>query len=291
MTVHSLGLTLRHRLGWLLALGLALLAGCGGGGSKVNEFIPTRIVVIGDSYSFLGTGADRITVNDGTVNNWALQVAASYGLPSSSVVSYAAADASTSAIASQLSGHSLTSGDLLLISGGLKDIYTQADLVTANTINLTTAQATITTAAHTFRDFIKGLPGTGGMNHILFINVPNIKNGTYGTANPSVDALTQTFNLEVKSNFGTQPAGAGVRLYDAELLFNGTNATLTPNGITNITAAFCDGSTGTRATNLTNCTDTGSASYLFANDKYITPVAHRLLGQQVYLFMRSNAGW
>jgi hypothetical protein len=104
-----------------LGLGLALvlaLAGCGGAGSKYQEFLPSRIVVIGDEISYIGcsqasAGApcvatdanDRFTINnsdDNTLatntndvnslklgrynNNWILRLAANYGLPLSSIV-------------------------------------------------------------------------------------------------------------------------------------------------------------------------------------------------------------
>ncbi|MDI9331714.1 MAG: hypothetical protein QM527_10485 [Alphaproteobacteria bacterium] len=91
---------------WLgLCLGLAvLLSGCGGAGTKYNEFMPTRLVVLGDEISYVGcavnpeTGLcegthetlDRFNLNYNTApvansgvpfyNNWVTVLAANYRL-------------------------------------------------------------------------------------------------------------------------------------------------------------------------------------------------------------------
>ena len=91
-----------------LALGLALvllLAGCGGAGTKYKEFLPSRILVIGDEITYLGCAQasvsapcvatdllDRFTINNVSnspaafVNNWVLQLANYYGLTSNQIV-------------------------------------------------------------------------------------------------------------------------------------------------------------------------------------------------------------
>jgi hypothetical protein len=102
---------------WLyLALTLAaLLTACGGAGTKYQEFIPARIVLVGDEISYvgctvnaqnvcLGTDADdrfslnnttanaHITYADNTLklarvaNNWVVQLAALYGMPVTNIV-------------------------------------------------------------------------------------------------------------------------------------------------------------------------------------------------------------
>jgi hypothetical protein len=109
--------TLFLRSSWLcLALALtAWLTACGGAGTKYLEYIPTRIVVVGDEVSYVGcapnaqnvcvgTDADdrfslnntsanaHITNADNTLklarvtNNWVVQLAALYGLPVTSIV-------------------------------------------------------------------------------------------------------------------------------------------------------------------------------------------------------------
>ena len=92
---------------WLM-LGLtlsALLAGCGGAGTKYHEFMPKRIVVIGDEITYvgctqasadapcLGTDSfDRYSINNVSsspaafVNNWVVQLATLYGLGLNQIV-------------------------------------------------------------------------------------------------------------------------------------------------------------------------------------------------------------
>src|SRR5687768_6410662 len=62
----------------LLALASAftlLVAACGSGTIE-SRLQPSRIVAFGDSMSALGNGSDRYTVNDGSSNNWTLELAA-----------------------------------------------------------------------------------------------------------------------------------------------------------------------------------------------------------------------
>jgi hypothetical protein len=83
----------------------ALLAGCGGAGTKYHEFMPKRIVVIGDEITYvgctqasadapcLGTDSfDRYSINNVSsspaafVNNWVVQLATLYGLGLNQIV-------------------------------------------------------------------------------------------------------------------------------------------------------------------------------------------------------------
>ena len=58
----------------------ALLAACGSS-SIESALKPARFVAFGDGFSDVGqVGGKRYTVNDGTVNNWTQQVAATYGV-------------------------------------------------------------------------------------------------------------------------------------------------------------------------------------------------------------------
>jgi hypothetical protein len=93
---------------WLL-LGLILafaLTGCGSSGIKYNEFIPKRIIVIGDEITYVGCTTpvgqttcsgidkfDRFSINSSSaagstplVNNWVMQVALNYGLSFDKIV-------------------------------------------------------------------------------------------------------------------------------------------------------------------------------------------------------------
>ena len=58
----------------------ALLAACGSSTTE-SAIAPERFIAFGDANSDVGQKGTRYTVNDGSVNNWTLQVAANYGKP------------------------------------------------------------------------------------------------------------------------------------------------------------------------------------------------------------------
>lgn len=77
------------RLAVAAALGLGLLAGCGGGTSQVNEFVPERLLVFGDELSVITPDGHKYTTNTVDDNGlylcksgpiWVQFVAAQYGL-------------------------------------------------------------------------------------------------------------------------------------------------------------------------------------------------------------------
>jgi len=284
----------------LAAFVLVCLASCGSSASKVDEFIPSRIVVIGDSYSYLGT--PRQTVNDGSTNNiWVEQVAAGYGLSilaadgkliSGIVDSGAGSEFTIAEIKTQIgalsSGNQPKAGDLLLVMGGQKDIMVEAAKVGLAGYTLNQAKAAVKVQAHSLRDYVEGLINPSGLYHIMLLNVPSLNGSPYATStaglNSTIESLTREFNDSLKENFGSQPSGAGIRLYDTEMLFKGETS-LGRSGITNFSDAFC----GLTVPAL--CTGTGSGDHLYATDKYPTPTVHRILGSAVYGTMRGYSGW
>ena len=313
----------------MTAAALGLLAACGSS-SKYDEFIPTRIVSVGDQVSYLGDASlspafsDRFTVNnlasETTINNWVLQLAASYGLstdlsptnPSRSIE--ARADAVSNRVtdlSTQLATVTPRSGDMLVVNGGMADILAMADAVANGTLSTTQALADIATAGSNLQDFVLGQ--VGNYKHILVINAYDLKNSPYAvnktfaagsgltttTFQQLLHDMTRAFNTALISNAGTFSSGQGVRLFDAETLF--LNANLYNFGIS--AAGMSSGTCNSFASSLVNttrtaCTTTAAAAlhsdydtYLFADDKFPSPVAHRFLGAQAYAFLRSVKGW
>ncbi len=72
---------------WMRRVALALCAGATamvlaacGSSSVSSALTPSRFIVFGDALSDVGqNGGKRYTVNDGSVNNWTLQLASRYG--------------------------------------------------------------------------------------------------------------------------------------------------------------------------------------------------------------------
>jgi len=320
----------------LAAFVLVCLASCGSSSSKVDEFIPSRIVVIGDSYSYLGRSLnnyqDRITVNEGasadaisgaTVNNWVLQIAGGYSLSKkisdgkivSGIVDSATSpctptsydaitktDFKVADIIRQLNCASITlaSTDLLLVNGGVVDIYKLAEEVVASTKTQAAAEAGAKVQAHALRDYVKNLIATTDVKHIMLLSVPSLDGSPYQTAGgaalqAALIGITDAFNTGLFEQFGTQPAGSGVRSFYSDNAFK-SSTTLVSLGINMLNSKFCDGSVNKLANpkveaGNTGCTDANNAAYKYATEKYPTPVMHRLLGNMVYNTMRGYSGW
>ncbi|NBY08518.1 MAG: hypothetical protein EBQ84_11525, partial [Betaproteobacteria bacterium] len=320
----------------LAAFVLVCLASCGSSSSKVDEFIPSRIVVIGDSYSYLGRSLnnyqDRITVNEGasadaisgaTVNNWVLQIAGGYSLSKkisdgkivSGIVDSATSpctptsydaitktDFKVADIIRQLNCASITlaSTDLLLVNGGVVDIYKLAEEVVASTKTQAAAEAGAKVQAHALRDYVKNLIATTAVKHIMLLSVPSLDGSPYQIAGgaalqAALIGITDAFNTGLFEQFGTQPAGSGVRSFYSDNAFK-SSTTLVSLGINMLNSKFCDGSVNKLANpkveaGNTGCTDANNAAYKYATEKYPTPVMHRLLGNMVYNTMRGYSGW
>lgn len=141
---------------------VAMLAACGS--STIESAIaPTRFIAFGDAVSDIGQNGTRYTVNDGSVNNWTLQIANNYGKTITAVSAGgqgyatgnariklspdAAGNAATPTITGQIDAFLAAGGrfgpsDVVLMSGGTSDVIagmaavqagtqTEADMATA----------------------------------------------------------------------------------------------------------------------------------------------------------------
>jgi outer membrane lipase/esterase len=314
----------------VLATAFTLLAACGSG-SKYEEFIPTRIVSAGDQLSYLGNSAltpaysDRFTVNnlasDTAVNNWVLQLAASYGLSTNLSAADPAvvgtADPVNNKVANleaQIATVTPRSGDMLVVNGGMADIIALAEAVATGTKTSAQALSEISAAGSELQAIL--LRQLSRYKNILVINAYDLKNSPYASgrdlsAAPTMTQaafqqllqdMTRAFNTALIRNAGTFASGTGIRLFDAETWF--LNANLYNIGITaaGLTSGTCPSMAIPAGTDDSStrvaCTTTAAAAlnasydtYLFADNKFPTPVAHRFLGTQAYNFLRSVKGW
>ena len=136
----------------------ALLAACGSGTIE-SQLRPSRIISFGDGLSDVGQTSNaqianaRYTVNDGSTNIWAQQLAASYGLPLTSAASGGlgfaqgnarvveatdAAGGTAPSIKAQidafLASGSFGANDLVLVNGGISDIVAQTEAFRAGAL-------------------------------------------------------------------------------------------------------------------------------------------------------------
>ena len=276
----------------------ALLAACGSSTTE-SAISPQRMIAFGDGMSDVGQKGTRYTVNDGSVNNWTLQVASGYGktLAASSAggKSYAAGNARIVAkpdaagsnttltvkeqIDSFLASNTFTGDDLVMINGGISDVI--ANMATVNAGTMTTEQM-ITASRQAGTDFaaqIRRLVNAGA-KHVLLVGVYPLGLSPYGAASGQVTNLTNitlAFNNALK--LSVVDLGYNVLYLDSANYYG--NVYYTPTNyapLNNSTTIAC---TTVLVTECTPATITPGYDYntlLYASGFYFTPTAHRLLG-------------
>jgi outer membrane lipase/esterase len=290
---------LKSLMGASLGAGL-FLAGCGSG-STFEPLVPTRVVSFGDGWSYVGLTNDRFTVNDSSVNIWVEQVAANYGLtltPSSAAgFSYAQdgarVDTGANSIKDQITAYltavsnSIGSSELLIIDAGLSELVALA-AANASDADLSAAADL---AGKALAVQVLRLTAVGA-NHVVIANAADLGKTPYATAQTRVTgftAATRAFNDGLKIALASLTTG--VLLVDNEAyintMYNNSEALLGSGA--NISTAAC--STPTAQTCTASTLSAGVTSYnlhLFADDRHLTPAAHRLLGNNAYEKIRAR---
>jgi len=270
--------------------------------------------------------SDRFTVNnlasDTATNNWVLQLAANYGLSTNLNVADPAVVGTADPVSNKVTNLEARlatvtprSGDMLVINGGMADIISLAEAVALGSKTSAQALSDIATAGSELQAILQRQ--LSKYKNILVINAYDLKNSPYAStrdltlASPALTQaafqqllhdMTRAFNTALIRNAGTFASGTGIRLFDAETLFlnaNLYNVGFTTGGLSSGTCASFATSTvtdnnSTRVACTTSVAAALNASYdtnLYADTKFPTPAAHRFLGAQAYVFLRSVKGW
>lgn len=308
----------------LLALASAsalLIAACGSGTIE-SQLKPSRIVVFGDSLSDLGQGGTRYTVNDGTVNVWTQQVAASFGVglttQASGGTSYATGNArintrpdaggnSTTPTVKEQIDVFLPTGpigvnDLLIVNGGIADIIAEMAKVTAGTQTSDQMLANVRQAGRDLAAQVRRLVQAGA-THVVVVGPYHLGKTPWALNIGRVDLLTEAssrFNDELL--IAIVDLGANVLYVDAALNFNLMVGSPSSFGLSNVVDPVCTSGdpglgigTGAGQVNSALCNTTtllpgaDYARYLFADRIYPTPQGHRKFGE--YAYTRIRARW
>jgi phospholipase/lecithinase/hemolysin len=277
-----------------------LLASCGAS-NIIDPFVPTRVVVFGDSFSVTSATA-AFTVNDATTNNWARQVAATYGV--TTIVSNATPNATVADVAAQVAafGGNYQAGDLVLISAGFRDIINDAVAGT------NTAAASGVAYANVIRSIV-----ANGAKHVGVVNVYGLEYTPAALLVPNLAATvtipgghsgtrTRAFNDGLKINLGSTTlsyVGDAVRLIDTELYLNqirtspagyafvDTTTVVCTSvdagagigvGAGQVNSSLCSATTINPLATATTYTTPAYNNYLFADSVYPTPTFHRAFG-------------
>ena len=295
----------------------ALLAACGSS-SIESALKPEQLITFGDGYSFVRE--QRYTVNNGTVNNWTLQLLDHYqksGSATGGLVSFAegntriaqhpdaAGNATTPTITEQvdrfLAMGTPKPNDLLLLNGGISDLIVGMAAVRAGTQTPDQFVANARQNGQALAAQVRRLVAAGA-SHIAVTGTYDLGKTPWAKSIGQEALLSQAssrFNesLLVAINDLSQhvlyvDAAYYVNLYESTpSSFSFNNAT-TPvctsvdagNGIGigqgQVNSALC--------TSATLLPDADADRYVFADAVYLTPSAHRQLGTYAYDKLRAR---
>ncbi|WPB56933.1 SGNH/GDSL hydrolase family protein [Xylophilus sp. GOD-11R] len=292
----------------------ALLTACGSG--TVDSAIrPSRFVVFGDGLSDVGQTGTRYTVNDGSVNIWAQQLASRYGVGLTAVSAGgsgyavgnarvtlhpdAAGVASTPTVTEQidtfLASDSPKSSDLILVGGGISDVLANFAAYRAGTMTSDQAVAASRTAGTELGAQVRRMVNAGA-RYVMSTGVYDIGRSPFGTASGQASVLTsQVTAFNTALELAIANLGDNVLFVDAQYYYNlqiGVPGSYNFDDGTTVVCTSVDAGngigTGTGQLNSALC-NTGTiksgvdySKFEFADNVYFTPVANRQFGNYAY---------
>ena len=295
----------------------ALLAACGSS-SIESALKPEQLITFGDGYSFVRE--QRYTVNNGTVNNWTLQLLDHYqksGSATGGLVSFAegntriaqhpdaAGNATTPTITEQvdrfLAMGTPKPNDLLLLNGGISDLIVGMAAVRAGTQTPDQFVANARLNGQALAAQVRRLVAAGA-SHIAVTGTYDLGKTPWAKSIGQEALLSQAssrFNesLLVAINDLSQH----VLYVDAAYYVNLYESTPSSFSFNNATAPVCTSvdagngiGIGQGQVNSALCTSAtllpgaDADRYVFADAVYLTPSAHRQLGTYAYDKLRAR---
>jgi outer membrane lipase/esterase len=307
----------------LLATVLATLSGCGGSSSRVEAYVPTRMVVFGDEISLINPNgskhsvnalkADGVTFDCATHPIWPQVVASAYGMVFKECnpggVTTLAADMQATAkarvadvvrAAAPLQG-AFTPETLVTVMAGQHDILDAYAAYDAGTLTRAQAKAQVTAVGKTLGALVNTMANQGSGARVLYATPPNLGYSPYAatevTRTGSLDrqTLLRELTLDFISGLRLEVINDGryAALITAdELALSLADTTkLAANALTNVVDPAC-----LTTAVLPNCTDTtlvsdagGVASrYLWADAQYLGVTFHARVGLTALNRARNN---
>lgn len=293
-------------------VGAALLVSCGGG-DRVEDFKPTRLLAFGDETSVLDDSAvegkgRKYTVNALEADNgtllcesnaiWIQYLVATFSLPlrecNPGAVSepksriYAEAGDKVADVVAQIDTHLLAdtfSGtDLVTVLVGANDILEQYALYDGT--NETLLTQAMQAAGTVLAGQVNRIANAGGK--VLIATVPDLGLSPFALAEDLANAgraalltrLTEAFNERVRAGILNDGRKIGLLLVDEQV----QTLVKFPDlySLSNVTTAVCDPAkapTVDQCTEQTLVTDGSSSTYLWADGTHLSPAGHRSVGQ------------
>lgn len=285
----------------LLAALLAGLSGCGGSSSRVEAYVPTRLVVFGDELSLIEANgrkhsinalkADGVTFDCATYPVWSQVVADGYGMvfkecnpnavATTAAVMKASVGAKVADVAAAVAAYQATAvftpQTLVAVMAGQHDILAAYGAYKAGTLTRAQAKAQVMAAGKVLGTLVNTMANQGSGARVLYATPPNIGYSPYAAAEGAVDPDRAVLLKELTLDFV-----AGLRLevindgrYAAlitadELTISMSDPTrMTAYGLTNLVDAGCTTALPD-CTTITLATNTGGVGtgYLWADAQH-----------------------
>jgi outer membrane lipase/esterase len=255
--------------------GGSMLSACGSG-EIVSVLSPSRFVVLGDGLSFLGD--PRYTVNDGTVNIWAVQTAARFGFTLTAANGLATGNAKVADIATQVAAVGTPGAqDVFLINAPMQDIFDGA------------ADATVAAnAGKALATHVRSLI-TAGAQYVLIAGLYDLGKSPAAIGLGQSAAYTAAaLNFNSAFKIASADLGAHLLFVDTTHYINLLLTSPPSYGLSNANTAVCTVNPATGCTTATLLAGADHNVYLFADDRHFTPIGHRLFGNYAYDQIRAR---
>ncbi|MEY4909943.1 MAG: hypothetical protein RL260_3661 [Pseudomonadota bacterium] len=188
------------------ALFAALLGGCGGSSSRVENYVPTRLVAFGDELSLINANgskysvnalkADAVTFDCAAYPVWPQVVADSYGMvfaecnPNAVATTVAVMKASVGAkvadVAAAVAAFQATSvftpQTLVTVMAGQHDILAAYAAYNAGTLTRAQAKTQVAAVGKTLGALVNRMANQGSGARVLYSTPPNLGYAPYATA-------------------------------------------------------------------------------------------------------------
>ncbi len=292
----------------------ALLAACGSSTIE-SGLTPERFIAFGDAFSDVGQKGASYTVNDGSISNWTQQIASRYGKTiapaASGGLSYAAGnarisakpdvagDATTLTITEQidrfLASGSFGDNDVVFVNAGPSEVIAGMAAVRAGTLTPADMVAEARKAGQELAAQVRRLV-TAGAKQVVVTGTYDLGKTPWATAINEVALLSDAssrFNEDLLVNM--VDLGANVLYIDTAYYVNLYVDFPDSYGFENSTGPVCTSvdtgngiGIGTGQVNSALCNTStllpgaNHNRYVFADAVYMTPSAHRQLGDYAY---------
>lgn len=287
----------------LLALSLAAAAALTACGSSSVESAlkPERFLSVGDGYSDVGQGPGgaRATVNDGSFI-WTEQIASHYGITvkAANAGGLSWAQAYSRVTQADITGHNAPSitqqvtsllahttigpNDIVLVSGGISDVY--AEVEASGGVVTDATRANVRQAGVELGQQVRRLVQAGAQ-HVAMTGVYNMGTTPWGLAYGDVVAkdiadLSRRFNdavvIEVTS------LSANVLFRDSALIYNLIANEPETFGVDNQTAAVCAVPDAYNCNSGTLLPGVDYEKFMWADSLHLTPRLNRVFGDRSY---------